>query len=110
MFLPTTTSIRLVLLHFRNTLCKRKSQLLCDLPDGAGACRLVVILDQRVNIYALETLEKLCTLETAPNHKVQHLPAHHPCILADYVCASNSLVSTLAGGCSKVMLCRACVL
>lgn len=33
-------------------------------------CRLVVILDQRVNVYALETLEKLCTLETAPNPKV----------------------------------------
>ena len=33
-------------------------------------CRLVVVLDQRVNVYALETLEKLCTLETASNPKV----------------------------------------
>ncbi|CAL5219293.1 g1099 [Coccomyxa viridis] len=31
--------------------------------------RLVVVLDQRVNVYALETLEKLCTLETAANPK-----------------------------------------
>ena len=37
-----------------------------------------MILDQRVNIYALETLEKLCTLETAPNPKVQ--PASMPCV------------------------------
>ena len=35
------------------------------------ARRLVVVLDQRVNVYALETLEKLCTLETAANPKVQ---------------------------------------
>ena len=46
-----------------------------------------MILNQRVNIYALETLEKLCTLETAPNPKVQHLPAYHLCIAADSGCS-----------------------
>lgn len=38
--------------------------------EPASNCRLVVVLDQRVNVYALETLEKLCTLETASNPKV----------------------------------------
>ena len=37
---------------------------------AASNCRLVVVLEQRVNVYALETLEKLCTLETASNPKV----------------------------------------
>jgi hypothetical protein len=36
------------------------------------ARRLIVVLDQRVNVYALETLEKLSTLETAANPKVRH--------------------------------------
>ncbi len=39
-------------------------------PEATIACRLVIVLDQRVNVYALETLEKLCTLETAANPKV----------------------------------------
>lgn len=31
-----------------------------------------MVLDQRVNVYALETLEKLSTLQTAANPKVWH--------------------------------------
>lgn len=54
------------------------------LPDGISSCRLVVVLDQRVNVYALETLEKLCTLETAANPKVHassmRLTAIIPCM------------------------------
>ena len=104
------TSIGVFALLFRSALSKRNGQVIRNLPDGAGACRLVVILDQRVNIYALETLEKLCTLETAPNPKVQHVPAHHLCISADSNCSCQPLESVHAGGCSRMVLCRACVL
>ena len=105
-----STSIRVITFPFRNApLSKCKGQVLRNLPDNAGACRLVVILDQRVNIYALETLEKLCTLETAPNPKVQHLPAYHLCISADCSCSVQPLASMHAGLCSRVVLCRACV-
>lgn len=45
-------------------------QMSGNFAEVASNCRLVVVLDQRVNVYALETLEKLCTLETASNPKV----------------------------------------
>ncbi len=37
------------------------------------ACRLVAVLEKKAFVYVLESLEKLCTLDTPPNPKVQLL-------------------------------------
>jgi hypothetical protein len=52
-------------------------------------CRLIVVLDQRVIVYALETLEKLSTLETAANPKVWHPRGIRTDILSNFLPVST---------------------